>query len=84
MEELTGYEEHVRDVEGGGDPRRCPRHPGVQTSSEDGLFDGVCSDCEGEMDADFARTSAEGEGIVPASVQLVHVEVVPDEDQISF
>jgi hypothetical protein len=32
--------------------RRCPRHPGVKTSSDDGMFDGPCHLCEGEeMDA---------------------------------
>jgi len=33
-----------------GDPRRCPRHPSVRTSSDDGMFDGVCGACEGESD----------------------------------
>lgn len=34
-----------------GDPRRCPRHPGVRMSSNDGLFDAACCDlCEGEME----------------------------------
>lgn len=29
-------------------PRRCPRH-GEAISSDDGMFDGVCNACEGEM-----------------------------------
>lgn len=29
-----------------GDPRRCPRHPHVVTSSPDGMFDGLCGECE--------------------------------------
>lgn len=29
-----------------GDPRRCPTHPNVLTSSADGLHDGVCGRCE--------------------------------------
>ena len=33
-----------------GDPRRCPRHPGVRTSSGDGMFDGLCGACEFESD----------------------------------
>ena len=33
-----------------GDPRCCPRHPSVRTSSDDGMFDGVCGDCEGESE----------------------------------
>ena len=49
--ELTGLEEHLRDCEYTGDPRRCPRHPEVVTSSADGMFDGVCGECENEADA---------------------------------
>ncbi len=45
-DELTGYEEHLRDSEGCGDARRCPRHPHVKTSSDDGMFDSDCSECE--------------------------------------
>ena len=50
--ELTGLEEHERDEEGAqwGDPRRCPRHPNIVTSSPDGMFDGLCGACENEMD----------------------------------
>ena len=36
-EEQMGYQ---------GDPRRCPRHPNVITSSPDGMIDGLCGDCE--------------------------------------
>jgi hypothetical protein len=35
------------------DPRRCPRHPGVRTSSDDGMFDAPCHLCEGEEDAAY-------------------------------
>jgi hypothetical protein len=45
-----GYEEHLRDSQNLGDPRRCPRHPHVATSSPDGMFDGLCGECEAEMD----------------------------------
>ena len=31
-----------------GDPRRCPHHPHVTTSSPDGMFDAPCHECEGE------------------------------------
>jgi hypothetical protein len=47
-DELTGLEEHLRDTLFEGDARRCPRHPGVKTSSDDGMFDGVCGACESE------------------------------------
>jgi len=42
-----GEEEHMRDSAdfGFGDARRCPRHPHVKTSSDDGMFDGVCGPC---------------------------------------
>jgi len=33
------------------DPRRCPRHPNVQTSSDDGMFDAPCGECEYESDS---------------------------------
>jgi hypothetical protein len=32
-----------------GDPRVCPFHPHVKTSSADGLHDAPCDECEGEM-----------------------------------
>ena len=32
-----------------GDPRRCPHHPHVTTSSPDGMFDAPCGECESEM-----------------------------------
>lgn len=35
-----------------GDPRRCPRHPSVATSSSDGMFDAPCGACEAEMEDD--------------------------------
>lgn len=54
-DELTGYEEHLRDSEFTGDPRRCPRHPGVRTSSDDGMFDAPCHLCEGEMSDEADR-----------------------------
>jgi hypothetical protein len=47
---LTGYEEYLRDSEGTqGDARRCPRHPHIKTSSDDGMIDGLCNVCEYEM-----------------------------------
>ncbi len=46
LDELTGLEEHLRDSEYQGDPRRCPRHPHVATSTPDGFFDMVCGECE--------------------------------------
>lgn len=34
-----------------GDTRKCPHHPWVKTSSDDGLFDAPCHVCEGDMAA---------------------------------
>lgn len=49
--ELTGFEEHMDHENGAfGDARRCPHHPEVKTSSDDGMFDCDCYKCEGEMD----------------------------------
>lgn len=49
-DDLTGYEEHMRDSEGCGDARVCPIHPHVKTSSDDGMHDGLCGECEHAMD----------------------------------
>jgi len=50
MEFVTEYQNWLedRDYEAGpfGDARRCPRHPNIKTSSDDGMFDGVCGECE--------------------------------------
>lgn len=60
----TPYEEEM-DAEAGaayGDPRRCPRHPHVQTSSPDGLHDAPCGECEAESEReadDLRRSRAE-------------------------
>lgn len=48
--QLTGLAEHERDSQFPGDARRCPAHPHVKTSSDDGMFDGVCGECEAAMD----------------------------------
>ena len=52
VDDMTGEEEHMRDSAdfGFGDARRCPRHPHVKTSSDDGTFDGVCGPCEADAD----------------------------------
>lgn len=43
-----------------GDPRRCPSHPHVTISSPDGMFDGVCGECEAALEEDReAPTAAE-------------------------
>ncbi len=42
-----------------GDPRRCPVHPHIKTSSPDGMFDAPCSACE--MEADMDQYAAETE-----------------------
>lgn len=55
-DEMFGLEEHLRDTSGPvGDARHCPHHPHVKTSSDDGMFDGICGECEAEMDEAAAR-----------------------------
>jgi hypothetical protein len=50
MRFISEYENLLEDLdhEAGpfGDARRCPRHPNVKTSSDDGMFDGLCDECE--------------------------------------
>jgi hypothetical protein len=43
-----------------GDARRCPSHPHIKTSSDDGLHDAPCGECEHEswlteLDRDMER-----------------------------
>lgn len=49
------YYELLDEISGNviyGDARRCPHHPEVKTSSDNGMFDAPCYKCEGaEMDA---------------------------------
>ena len=44
------YEDERDDFAFYGDARKCPRHPHVRTSSDDGMFDAPCHVCEGEED----------------------------------
>ena len=55
-DELTGEEEHLRDSQGGGDPRRCHLHPHVVTSSDDGMFDAPCGECEYESEKAYQES----------------------------
>ena len=59
-EELVAWEREVGDRYEG-DARRCPRHPNVKTSSDDGMFDGVCGLCENEMEDDFQEREYEAQ-----------------------
>lgn len=56
---MDPFYEHCRDSEFQGDPRRCPVHPNVKTSSDDGMFDCPCGVCEMEMDDDVEPGSYE-------------------------
>jgi len=51
------YDNHDHDDFGYGDPRRCPHHPWVKTSSDDGMFDAPCGACEHEMETGEEVTS---------------------------
>lgn len=39
-----------------GDARRCPRHPHVKTSSDDGMFDCDCGECEYESEMAYRES----------------------------
>lgn len=69
-DDLTGYEEHLRDSQNLGDARRCPRHPHVKTSSDDGMFDGLCGECENEM-ADLQALQDELDSVAGEPGELV-------------
>lgn len=71
-------EEEAREDELGaefGDPRRCPRHPGVKTSSDDGMFDADCYVCEGESEEEYHRHEQEQfEFAHPVEAAIMYVE----------
>jgi hypothetical protein len=54
-----------RDYVYEGDARRCPKHPHVKTSSADGMHDGLCGECEYEMDQAAAEEDLLSLGITP-------------------
>lgn len=56
---------YFEDVDYGyeGDARRCPRHPHVKTSSDDGMFDTCCGVCEAEMSE--AEAQEEWDALAP-------------------
>jgi hypothetical protein len=62
-----------------GDPRRCPIHPHVVTSSPDGMFDCPCGECE------YASEMAYQE-IVPVPTETQPVVPTPraDDDELAF
>lgn len=46
--EREAYEDEIGAAFG--DARRCPHHPEVKTSSDDGMFDAPCGKCEASGD----------------------------------
>lgn len=50
-----------------GDPRHCPVHPEVVTSSPDGMFDAPCGACEAAMEEPSDPKPCEQCGKVPAT-----------------
>lgn len=38
-----------------GDARRCPKHPHIKTSSDDGMFDCDCGECEYESEMAYQQ-----------------------------
>lgn len=90
QDELTGWEEHCAHEEGAmyGDPRRCPHHPHVRTSSDDGMFDAPCGECEADMDAQYEEQLFEeqvAQGVMPCPYpELPPQPVLVDSDDIPF
>lgn len=91
-DELTGYEEHLAHEIGAsfGDARRCPRHPGIKVSSDDGLFDSDCPACEGESDEAYEVEKAKEKAYYISPALLgggnapSELEVTDDDDGICF
>jgi hypothetical protein len=90
-DELTGWEEHCAHEEGAayGDPRRCPHHPHIATSSPNGMFDAPCGACEAEMEADSQEQAFDEEvaqGVMPCPYpELPPVLAAPlEDDDIPF
>lgn len=52
--------DHDDDFYPSGDPRHCPSHPWIRTSSPDGMHDGLCGACEYAMEADEPVTHHNG------------------------
>jgi hypothetical protein len=72
-----------------GDARRCPRHPHVKTSSDDGMFDCDCGECEYE--SEMAYRQQQDEECPPTEPDLAHADTVPvpvfkapEDDDIPF
>jgi hypothetical protein len=68
-------EEARQDEEGAawGDARRCPVHPNVKTSSDDGMFDSAgCHLCEDEYDVYVNTESPSREfcGTLPEGIRV--------------
>ncbi len=65
-----------------GDARRCPRHPHVKTSSDDGMFDGVCGECEMAMEdlsEDYPGQYISAPGDSPVPEDYAPVDSLPAE-----
>jgi len=75
------------DCEYIGDPRRCPVHPHIETSSADGMFDGPCGACEFEMESEARQEEFEMEStasrIVSDARPLEAVEMEAREEDLA-
>jgi hypothetical protein len=60
-----------------GDPRVCPHHPHVQTSSADGMFDAPRGECEWECEMAYQEVS---DAPVPVSCEIVSEVSACDDD----
>ena len=72
-----------------GDARRCPRHPHVKTSSDDGMFDADCGECEYESEMAYRQQQDEECPPTlrdPATADTIPAPVLkaPEDDDIPF
>ena len=65
-----------------GDPRRCPIHLHVETSSPDGMFDAPCHECESEAWEAYCDEQTAIEG--PRPVVERRPDPEPDFSDIPF
>jgi hypothetical protein len=86
------YDHHLDDV-CEGDARCCPYHPRVRISSPDGLFDGLCGECEALCDEarieahyrDMAEPESRGETSAPVRMPTFDIDyVAPADEDIPF
>lgn len=88
--EWFSQEDESREDELGallGDPRRCPHHPHMVTSSPDGMFDCPCGECEYEMskaarEEEYNRVGGYSPSLFDAPICLSSVEFAAEKARL--